>query len=178
MATLAPERTLFLSSVSKFLAPGLRFGFLAGPGELVRRVTTAQRELCLGLPPFSGELFARALRAGVVAESLRQQRLEMAERQVLAAHMLAGLEVHSQPTALHVWLRLPQHWTAAEAALALAKSGVLVTPAERFFIGRGAVPQAIRISLSSPATRAHLRDALDRIARVLTAGTQAGDLVL
>jgi DNA-binding transcriptional MocR family regulator len=144
----------------------------------VRRVTTAQRELCLGLPPFSGELFARALRAGVVAESLRQQRLEMAERQVLAAHILAGLEVHSQPTALHVWLRLPQHWTAAEAALALAKSGVLVTPAERFFIGRGAVPQAIRISLSSPATRAHLRDALGRIARVLTAGTQAGDLVL
>lgn len=178
MASLAPERTLFLSSVSKFLAPGLRLGFATGPADLVRAVTAAQRELCLGLPPFSGELFARALRAGVVAEALRQQRLEMAERQELAAGILAGLELHSQPTALHVWLRLPQRWTAAEAALALAKIGVLVTPAERFFIGRGAVPQAIRISLSSPATRAHLRDALGRIASVLTTGTHAGDLVL
>ncbi|MGD9509667.1 MAG: PLP-dependent aminotransferase family protein [Geminicoccaceae bacterium] len=177
MATLVPERTLFLSSVSKFLAPGLRLGFLAAPPDLVRTVTAAQRELCLGLPPFSGELFARALRAGVVAESLRQQRLEMMERQELAAAVLAGLEVRSQPTALHVWLRLSQPWTAAEAALALARAGVLVTPAERFFIGRGAVPQAIRISLSSPATRAHLRDALGRVAAVLAAGTEAGGLV-
>lgn len=178
IAALVPERTLFLSSASKFLAPGLRFGFASGPLELVRMVTAAQRELCLGLPPFSGELFARALRAGVVAEALRQQRLEMMERQALAATMLAKLETCCQPTALHVWLRLPARWTGAEAALALAKAGVLVTPAERFFIGRGAVPSAIRVSLSAPATRAHLREALSRIATVLATAGDAADLVL
>ena len=180
IASLAPERTLYLTSLSKFLAPGLRLGFAQGPAEFVRAVVSAQRDLSLGFPPLSGELFARALKAGVVAEALRQQRLEMEERQRITADLLAGLELGAQPTALHVWMHLPARWTAAEASLALARRGVLVASADRFFIGRGAAPQALRISLSAPATRAHLRSALERIAAVLAAeasGREQGSLV-
>jgi DNA-binding transcriptional MocR family regulator len=64
--------------------------------------------------------------------------------------------------------------------LALARSGVLVAPADRFFIGRGSAPQAIRISLSAPATRTHLRSALERVAAVLALdanGRETGTLV-
>lgn len=170
-AELAPERTVHLSSVSKFLAPGLRLGFLHGPASLVREITAAQRELSLGHTPLAAELFARAHRAGVVAEALRQQRLEMTERQRLAAELLAGLELGRQPTALHVWLTLPEPWTSVEAALTLARSGVLVAPAERFFLGRGAIPRAVRVSLSAPPTRTHLRLALQRIAAAMSAST-------
>ena len=180
LATLAPERTLYLSSVSKFLAPGLRLGFVSGPGNLVREVTAAQRELSLGHAPLAAELFARASRAGVVAEALQQQRREMGERQRLARDLLVDLETASQPTALHVWLSLPARWSSAEAALALARTGVLVAPAERFFIGRGMAPRALRVSLSAPPTTTHLRGALERIARVLApdAGTsETGSLV-
>ena len=120
------------------------------------------------------ELFARALRAGAVAEALRQQRLKWAEQQ-LAGALLTGLDVRSQPTALHIWLRLPPRWSSGEASLALARTGVLVAPADRFFIGRGAGPQAIRISLSSPATRTHLRSALERVASVLAPGANGRD---
>ena len=179
-ATLAPERTLHLTSLSKFLAPGLRLGFACGPVELVRSVTAAQRDLSLGHAPLAGELFARALKAGAVAEALRQQRLEMRERQQLAAALLSGLDLHAQATALHVWLRLPPRWSSGEASLALARAGVLVAPADRFFIGRGAGPQAIRISLSAPATRPHLRSALERVASVLALdanGRETGSLV-
>ena len=37
LATLAPERTLYLSSLSKFLAPGLRLGFVLRAGQLGAR---------------------------------------------------------------------------------------------------------------------------------------------
>ncbi len=180
LAVLAPERTVHLTSLSKFLAPGLRLGFASGPAELVQAMTAAQRDLSLGHAPLSGELFARALAAGTVAEALRQQRLEMAERQELAGALLSGLDIRSRPTALHVWLRLPQRWTSGEASLALARQGVLVAPADRFFIGRGSAPQAVRISLSAPATRSHLRSALERVASVLALdanGRETGTLV-
>jgi DNA-binding transcriptional MocR family regulator len=167
IVALAPERTVYLTSLSKFLAPGLRLGFACGPADLIRAVTAAQCDLSLGHAPLGGELFTRALAAGAVAEALRQQRLEMAERQELAAMLLAGLDVRAQATALHVWLHLPQRWTSGEASLALARNGVLVAPADRFFIGRGGAPRAIRISLSAPATRAHLRSALERVASAL-----------
>ena len=108
-ATLAPERTLYITSLSKFLAPGLRLGFACGPVELVRSMTAAQRDLSLGHAPLAGELFARALKAGAVAEALRQQRLEMIERQQLAASLLPGLD-----------LRCPAHRPACLAASAAA----------------------------------------------------------
>lgn len=174
-ATLAPERTIFLTSLSKFLAPGLRVGFIHGPDRLLREVLTTQRELSLGYTPLAAELFARAHKAGLVAEAQSQQQREMARRQRLAQELLSGLDVRSQPTALHVWLRLPEPWSSGEAALALARTGVLVTPAERFFIGRGVAPRAVRISLSSPPTHSHLRSALERIARVLAPGTGSGE---
>ena len=180
IAALAPERTLYLTSLSKFLAPGLRLGFACGPAAMVRAVTASQRDLSLGYSPLGGELFTRALAAGVVHEALRQQRLELAERQALAEELLAGLDLRTQPTALHVWVQLPARWTNGEASLALARSGVLVAPADRFFIGRGAAPQAIRVSLSAPATRTHLRSALERIALALSFdanGRETGTLV-
>lgn len=179
-AALAPERTVHLTSLSKFLAPGLRLGFLHGPERLVREVAAAQREISLGYAPLAAELFARAHRAGVVAEALRQQRLELEGRQALAREMLAGLTLAAQPTALHVWLTLPEPWTSAEAALALARTGVLVTPAERFFIGRGTAPRALRLSLSAAPTRPHLRSALERVAATLAHGAgprESGGLV-
>ena len=55
-----------------------------GPRRLVREVAAAQRELSLGLPPLAASCSPARLRAGVVAEALRQQRLEMSERQQLA----------------------------------------------------------------------------------------------
>ena len=146
----------------------------------MREVTAAQRELSLGHAPMAAELFARASRAGVVAEALRQQRLEMTERQHLARVLLAGLDLRRSRPRCTSGCSLQARWTSAEAALALARAGVLVTPAERFFIGRGAAPRALRISLSAPPTRTHLRDALVRIASVLApdAGTaETGSLV-
>lgn len=174
-ASLAPERTVFLTSLSKFLAPGLRVGFIHGPDRLLREVLATQRELSLGYTPLAAELFVRAHKTGLVAEAQIQQQREMARRQHLAQELLSGLDVRSQPTALHVWLRLPEPWSSGEAALALARTGVLVTPAERFFIGRGAAPRAVRISLSAPPTHTHLRSALERIARVLAPGTGSGE---
>lgn len=176
LVALAPERTLHLTSVSKFLAPGMRLGFLHGPAELVREVIATQRALSLGQAPLAAELFARAQREGLIAEALRQQRQELAARQEMAAGFLAGMEHAAQATALHVWLTLPGRWTSAEAALALAREGVLVAPAEHFFIGRGAAPRAVRLSISAPPTRTHLRMALERIASGLSpaAGAHEG----
>jgi DNA-binding transcriptional MocR family regulator len=167
LASHLPERTIYITSVSKFLAPGLRLGIACAATALMREIAAVQSDLSLGHTPLAAEIFARCESSGLLEEALAQQQAEMSERQVLAAETLGWLERSHQPTALHVWVRLPSPWTSAEAALALARGGILVSPAERFFVGRGAAPAALRLSLSAPSTRAHLCQALARIDAIL-----------
>ena len=127
----------------------------------------------MGLAPFSGELFARAHTAGLVTLA-RASSASRCGAPRDGARLLDGLELQTQPSALHVWLHLPTRWSSAEAALALARTGVLVTPADRFFIGRGNAPQALRVSLAAAPTRSHLRGALERIAGVLAPDAWSG----
>lgn len=178
LAALAPERTVYLASVSKFLAPGLRLGLLVAPPPLAESLTGLHHLLSLGQSPLIADLFCRALAEGVVAEAVAQQRAEMRWRQELAATLLVGGELAQVPTGLHAWLRLPEGWSSSSFALTLAQQGVLVAPAETFLVGRGAIPRAVRLSLSAPRTRDELRKALEKIASALRQPESAGGYVL
>lgn len=163
LAALAPERTLHVSSASKFLAPGLRVGFACVPAELVEPLADTSAQLVLANPPLMAEIFVRCLDTGVAEAAVVAQRAEAAARQALAARVLGNVPRHALPTGLHIWLPLPDAWTSAEFALVLARDRILVSPAERFHVGRSAPPRAVRVSISAPADREQLEHALKRI---------------
>ena len=52
LATFAPEHTIYVTSLSKAVAPGLRIGYTAPPQHIVERVGAAVRASCwMAAPP-------------------------------------------------------------------------------------------------------------------------------
>ncbi|MFL1378930.1 MULTISPECIES: PLP-dependent aminotransferase family protein [unclassified Nocardiopsis] len=166
LQALAPERTVHVTSLSKSLATGLRFGALIAPPALRARLTRALRTSTWGGPPIIGALVTGWLRDGTVAELERQRRAEARRRQRLAARLLHGLDYRAHPASQFGWLRLPREPRPATVARDLAERGVLVSTEEAFAVVRHPAP-ALRLSLASPPSTAVLELALEEVRSVL-----------
>ena len=167
LATLAPERTIHLTSASKSIAPGLRCGMLLAPAALYPPIADAQHDLFLICPPLMAELFARWVANGTAGRLAEQQRLEARARQAIAREVLAGHPFQTAPSSYHLWLPLPTPWRTAEFMATLAERGVAVEPGSAFAADPARAPHAVRCSLSGAADRARLRKALEIIGRTL-----------
>jgi DNA-binding transcriptional MocR family regulator len=167
LAALAPERTVYIGSASKSVAPGLRVGMLLGPPHLVQRLADAQHDLFLTCPPLMAELFTQLLRDGTAEQLAARQRQEAARRQLLAREVLGARAYVAQPTSYHLWLPLPPPWRTAEFIEKLGEQGVMVDPAIAFAVDRARAPHAVRVSLSAAASHDRLRRGLQVLAETL-----------
>jgi DNA-binding transcriptional MocR family regulator len=167
LAALAPERTIYISSASKTVAPGLRLGIISSPESLLQRIADAQHDLFLTCPPLMAELFKHWLDNGMADRLARRQRLEAAARQELARERLRGHNYRAQPTSYHIWLPLPPPWRTAEFIAALRERGVTVDPGSAFAVDPLSAPHAVRVSLSAAASRERLARALTVLADTL-----------
>jgi DNA-binding transcriptional MocR family regulator len=166
LSAFAPELSVYLTGTSKVLAPGLRVGFIVAPEALVPRIAAAIRGTTWMAAPLMAEIAARWIADGTAESILRRKRKEAAARQRLAARILPG-DARGHPAAYHVWLGLPRPWRSEAFAEAARQRGVLVTPAPAFAIGRGAVPDAVRVCLGAARDRAALERGLGVLAELL-----------
>ena len=160
---LAPERTLFVTSISKFLAPGLRFGCVVAPASRMAALIGAQAHLAVGASPLIAETFARLQRQGVLATALAQQQAALVRRRHIALEALDGLAVASGVNALHVLVELPGGLDPAATVLRLANAGIRTTPLSVFAVGRAPAPPSLRLSLGALADEATLERCLGRL---------------
>jgi DNA-binding transcriptional MocR family regulator len=180
LASLAPERTIHIASISKAVVPGLRLGSLVAPPRLVEALASGLHALRIAEPPLMAELFRRWLVAGLIERATLAQRDELAARRELAAALLAGsgASLTMGPGAPHLWLGLPPPWRGGELGDALMRQGIHVAAGELFTSGRAATPAAIRISLGGAADQARLGAALGAIRDTIAAGPPARPTVI
>jgi DNA-binding transcriptional MocR family regulator len=165
---LAPERTLLVTSISKFLAPGLRFGCVVAPAARMPQLVAAQAHFAVGVSPLIAETFARLEAAGVLAEALAQQRAALVHRRATALAALDGLKVTSRENALHVLLELPAGQEAATTVLRLAEAGIHTTPLNVFAVARTtSLAPTLRLSLGAEPDETSLASCLGRLRAIL-----------
>lgn len=167
IATLAPERTVFVSGTAKTLAPGLRVGFIVSPEAIYDRITNAGYDLLLSQPALMAEIFTTWVESGTAERLLSAQRAEMASRHALAARVLDLQATPTDPAGFHLWLPLPPTWRASAFAEAAGTRGVRIGEGPDFAVGRGHAPDAIRLSLTAAPDQARLETALRVIADLL-----------
>lgn len=167
-----PDLGLYVTSLSKCLAPALRIGYLSAAPALMPRLATAMRTSVLMTSSVAAEVASRAIACGAAEHAANRQREEARARQKLAQTLLQGLEFRSHPTAFHGWLAVPPSWGTDDLVAALAARGITVTPGRAFAGDAKDVQGAahVRLCLCAVRQRERLAAALTIIAELLRTG--------
>ncbi|MFL9934412.1 PLP-dependent aminotransferase family protein [Paraburkholderia sp. RL18-103-BIB-C] len=165
LAALAPETTVYVSSLSKSVATGLRVGFVCAPREWVPKLERAIRATTWNTPATMTAIACGWIEDGTVARLEEDKRRDATTRQNLAAVVLGGLTRISHPASYFIWLPLAQEVRADAVAMALLRERVSVSTALPFSTSAH-VPHAIRLAIGS-VDLPTLRGSLETVARVI-----------
>ena len=166
IATFAPERTLHITTLTKWATFGLRIGFIAAPEGAVERIRSGVRSSLWMPAPLMTEIATRWIADGT-AERLAQRKLEELEaRHEIVREVLGRQSVDAHPRSLHVWVHLPEPLRSDECVAQARQRGVLIAGAEAFAVGRD-VPHAVRVSIAAVPHREDVRRGLNVLSEIL-----------
>lgn len=167
LVNLDPEQVIHLGAFSKCLAPGLRVGYIQVPQRLYTQMAnTLQNHSWMTSPLLTG-IATELIQSGDAERVLHQIRSEMKERLAITHDILADYDLRTSDTCFHVWLTLPDHLRLGEFVSSASAEGISLKSAELFVPPGGAVPPAIRLSVSSPTNRDVLKKGLLKIKELL-----------
>jgi DNA-binding transcriptional MocR family regulator len=167
LAELAPERTVYVSGLSKSVATGLRVGFIAAPAEKVPALERTIRATTWNTPGVLTAIASAWLDDGTVVQLEAEKRRDAQARQAMAAEVLAGLRCVGHPSSYFLWLPLSEDARADQIAMALLREKISVSTAEPFATSAH-IPHAIRLALGS-AQMGALREALEKVKWIIGA---------
>jgi DNA-binding transcriptional MocR family regulator len=147
LAALAPERTLYVTGLSKITLPGLRIGWLVVPDRLVTAARSRHLVTAWMATPLIAEIATRWLNDGTAAEMLDFQKNQFMRRNRLAQRGLRGLDFCALGTGMHVWLRLPKGWSARDFVSHARNDGVAVGGSGNFLLSEDAPCEGVRLCL-------------------------------
>ena len=148
LAALAPESTIYVSGLSKSVATGLRFGFVAAPRRIHRgtRARDPRDDLeYTGADDRDRHRMAKRRHSRPLGSREACRRPAQASR---CSQVLDGLEVVGHPSSYFLWLPMPGEARADQVAVALMRENVSVSTAEPFATTKHP-PHAIRLALGS-----------------------------
>jgi len=149
-------RVIYVSSLSKTLAPGIRLGYIVASRELIKELR-ALRRLMLRHPAANNERSVGLFLAmGYHDALLRRLTRTYAERAPVVARALERhmpeVEFRTVVGASSFWLRFPDGLDTRALAAAAARQGVLIEPGDVFFAGHRPPRNYARLGFASIAT--------------------------
>ncbi len=178
VATFASECTLYVTSTSKCLAPGLRVGFVRAPAAQAAAIRSAVNLSCWMAPPLMVEIAARWMEDGTADRLTAAQRSQATKRQNMARTILSDCDIRADRHGLHLWLVLPAAWPADIFRIEAQNRGVKLVEAAAFAVTPGDAPNAVRLCLSHEPDERRLQSGLQTVKTVLQGTPEHSALVL
>jgi DNA-binding transcriptional MocR family regulator len=162
-----PERSFYVVSFAKCLAPGLRIAAMIAPEAFRDRAINALRATGWMAVPVMAEVVARLIGNGGLARQAKLKRDKAAVRDAIVRRVLREwLPAAPVAPGFHIWLPLPAGRTLAALIAQAAQAGITLAPP-------GALRRmeseslGVRLCLGAPATDADLERALVEIRKIL-----------
>jgi DNA-binding transcriptional MocR family regulator len=176
-AALAPEIAVYIGSLSKCVAPGLRVAFVLAPREEdATMLRSAVRASLLLLPPLMVALAQSWIADGTAERAIVDIRKESVARGAILHRLFSGFEITAPAGSLHAWLQLPRAWTLAAFVAQAQQHRIRVAPADWYVMppstdGRKLdVPAAVRLTVGAEPNREEFEGAIRTLASVLEHG--------
>ena len=170
MQGLAPDRVVYMGTVSKTLAPALRLGWLVLPPRLLDPVIGQKVLSDHGCPTIEQLALARLIESGAYDRYLRQARRRYRARrdalvQAVARH-LPGARVTGLAAGLHAIVRLERAVDGMQLVQAAARHSVGVYPLGYAYMEVKAVHDGLVLGYANLAEPA-IEEGIRRLARAL-----------
>ncbi|MFQ5473908.1 MAG: PLP-dependent aminotransferase family protein [Dehalococcoidia bacterium] len=162
------NESYYLTGTSKSLASGLRIGFVHAPTDMVERLAAAICTITWMASPMLAEVVAEWIFDGTADQIVEWKRRESRERQEIAQKILADSDCRANAAAQHIWLRLPEPWSAREFVAHARMRGVLISAADDFATSPRSAPHSVRICLCTPIEREALVRGLETLVEILS----------
>lgn len=173
----AQSRVVYLGSLSKTLAHGLRLGYVVAPAPLIRELRALRRLVMRHVPTNNQQVAASFIVRGHQEAFVRRLNLAFRDRSERLRAALAQHAPRLKPVAAQggsaVWVSAAKGTDMRELAARLYRQGVVVEPGDVFFAGTRQPRHHLRIGYSSiPADR--IDAGVRLIARELAAMARPG----
>lgn len=167
VSSMIPERSFYVLSFAKCLAPGLRIAAMIAPDSFRDRSINAVRATGWMAAPLMAEVVARLIFNGGLARQARLKREKATVRNAIVRRILKEwLPPSNNAPGFHIWLPLPAGRTLNALVTQAAQAGITLAPP-------GAMQRienenrGVRLCLGAPATEADLERALIEIRGIL-----------
>ncbi|GAB2916435.1 PLP-dependent aminotransferase family protein [Paraburkholderia jirisanensis] len=146
---------VYLSSLSKIVAPGLRTGWTIGPAEVIRRCVIAKQTADLCSAPWTQSIAARYLESGRLVGHLRDiTRAYHAKCQALCNELRTqtdgAIDFIEPKGGMFVWARLRDGGSAADLLKHAIGQKVIFVPGTAFYADN-ADSATLRLSFAAPS---------------------------
>lgn len=168
ISALIPENSVYIASLSKVFCAGLRIAYVAAPHGMARLLTQGIADSMLVVSPLCAAFASECIDSGLADTAVEQKRQALEKRISIFGKVFAGHVFESSEQSMYVWLSVPPHWKSLNLEREAARCKMRVFGADKFAVGSGQLPEAIRVALTGVEDLVNLRKALCTLERLIS----------
>ena len=154
LAALAPERTIYLGTFSKTMAPGLRIGWIVAPVEIIQRMVLAKQGSDLHSSTFDQMIVNDVAQRGILKVHINKLCVAYKERRDT---MLGAIQQYwpegctwTQPEGgLFLWVQVPEEINTTDFMEKALENKVAYVPGANFYPDGDGGFNAMRLNFSN-----------------------------
>ncbi|GAJ25781.1 transcriptional regulator [Liquorilactobacillus sucicola DSM 21376 = JCM 15457] len=170
LSTLLPEQSIYICSMSKSIAAGLRVGYLVFPKVYQQDLLQALCSINIKTSSLDAEIITQALLSGTAYTIMHKKiQLGLKANEIFYKVFPQKCEVRKNVPTFIKWVPLKNNELGAESIeKLLLANGIRVFHSDRFLVGPKIGKEFLRISLSATQNIELLEKALIKLKRVLS----------